>query len=120
MRDHAEEAKLLEEGAELCLRVYGQQAPAFARHVMERLALGKATYGDFAFLHRDNLGPQGAEPEGQDGAGYPILEFEKLAVGFGETERAELRQATLGVIAAAVNYDAALRRLIATRNDLLT
>ena len=118
MRDHAEEIRLLEEAADLCQRVYGQNSTPFPRLVLERLAIGADTYGDFAFMHRDNLVE--ALPEGADGAAYPILEYQRLAPGLNDADRAELRQATLGVIAAAVNLDTSLRRLHHLRDELLS
>ena len=117
MRDTVTEGDLLTDGAELADRVYGQRSAPFARVVATRLAKGAAEYGDNAFLARDNLIEALEEPP--DATAYALLEYQRLAPGLSPVDRAELRQYTLGVIAAAVNLDAALRRLQHAREELL-
>lgn len=101
----------------LCQRVYGEQNGSFARHVFERLALGARTYGDSHFLTKDNI--EEAFPESFDSAAYALLDLQRVGPLLKEAERGELRQATLGVLTAAVNLDVTIRRLRAVREDLL-
>lgn len=117
MRDHIEESRLLSEGAELCQRVYGENSGAFARMVRARLALGASTYGDTDYMQKDNLDE--AIQEGLDGAAYPILDYQRVRSRLAPNDRWELRQYTLGVIAAAINLDTAIRRLQQARNEML-
>lgn len=117
MRDQNEEAKLLEEAAILCQRVYGESSGAFARLVFERFKKGAEEYGESRFLTVDCLVEALEEPA--DAAAWGMLDLQRVSPGLGESERAELRQFTLGVLAAAINLDAAIRRLRATRDDLL-
>ena len=103
MRDPVEEARMLEEGAALCQRVFGQQSPSFNRRMAHRLQLGA---------------PHRACEVVLDQVAAAILDYERSELA--DTEREELRQATLGVIACAVNLDAEVRRLHSTLDDLLT
>lgn len=118
MRNQTTEAKILNEAEILCQRVYGEQPTgAFSRLVFDRLALGARVYGDSDYLTKDNL--LEALDEGVDGAAYPLLDYQRVAPGLSEPDRAELRQFTLGVVAAAINLDTAIRRLRKVRDDML-
>lgn len=118
MRNHNEELQLLEEAAELCQRVYGQQSQVFTRLVTERLIKGALRYGEGSFLKRDNLAEAIEEPP--DACAYALLELQRVGPSLSEVDRQELRQYTLGVTAAAINLDAAIRRLQHARDELLS
>ena len=118
MRDHVEEARLLNEAANICQRVYGESAPRFARTVRQRLAKGAAQYGDSDYLSKDNLIE--ASLESPDLAAYAMLDYQRVAPSLSALERQELRQHTLGVLAATINLEAALSRLRYNRDELLS
>lgn len=80
-RDRDYEAAFLGDVAQLTEQLKGLafspgDMALFVQHVVERLEIGAARYGDHDFASKDNLAE--AEQEPPDIAGYAVLELERL------------------------------------------
>lgn len=116
-RDHPLEQAALADAAEIAARVSGDSSPPFPRLVADRLALGAQTYGDLAFLDRDNA--LEAFPEGADAAAYLLLEIQRLRPLVDELDWLELRQRAVAGVARAISLDVAVRDFIGFRDEIL-
>ena len=119
MRDLMFESKFLTETEDLCERAYGRRNPGYTRSVIDRLEKGKETYGDGAYIDRDNLVEARFEPP--DVAGYLALEIQRRrGEGWHPEDLAELEQLCRGAAAKAMDLDADLQGIQRFIHEVLT